>query len=197
MTTKEPPPSINDVARLVADLDEELKGIVSDMTEVLDRTVALPEPAPGLDDDPDEVTLPDEFELPEPDEPLPEAETDPVVLPDDFEIAAADISPAADHDHFFELDFEFKGDIEIVADEPDETKADETKADDFDSPLPDFTSGDWDDGPEISIPPAGASEDQPTARIADLTVREFSLLVERAVARGVRRALRKQGRDDE
>lgn len=210
MTTNQPPSSADDITRLSASLDEELKDIISDMTEVLDRAdftpAPLPEtaPTPIEAEGPDEVILPDEFELPEPDAPPPpEPWPGPAILADDFEAAAADISPADDHDQAFDLELGPGTEIEIV-----DMELTEMETDDFDSPLPDFNPDDWNDSPEEDGPfdrrPVFAAaptdereeaDERLTVRVGDLSVREFSRLIERAVARGVRQALRVKGGD--
>lgn len=201
MTDNQPPMAADEVARLSASLDEELMDILSDLGHVLELTGQPPEPpaetAPPPLEGPDEVVLPDEFELPEGDAPPPAPEPQaappagPPRLADDFESAAADISPAADHDHLFDLELTSDGgmEIEIVEVEPGPPLED-----DFDAPLPDFKPDDWDDQSDSEDRPEPVPDeaDQLTVKVGDLSVREFSRLIEKAVARGVRQALRKE-----
>ena len=201
MTDKQPPMAADDVARLSASLDEELMDILSDLGHVLELTGQSPEPqaegTPPPLEGPDEVVLPDEFELPMaatmPPDPEPPAGTPR--LADDFETAAADISPAADHDHLFDLELTAGGEMEV---EIVEVEPGRPLEDDFDAPLPDFKPNDWDDQAEADADQSVEEDDQLTVKVGDLSVREFSRLIEKAVARGVRQALRKEsGEPDE
>ena len=166
----------SNIARSSAELDAELEQVFEDLENVLGKSESDLSPDQAdfpQADEPDDVVLPDDFELPAavpPAQPLPEA---PVpVLPDDFERSAAGISPAADHDPFAEPAPEKIEPLELT-DAP------------FESPY--FPA------PPAAEKPKAAAPAWP-ATVKELSPDDLAALIEGAVARGVEAALRKQGR---
>lgn len=196
----------SDIVTASAGLDEELQEIFADMEAVLGKprsAAQQDEAGPGADDfdsplppeevEPwlrkpagrarddeagldEEVILPDEFELPP-----PAGRRSP--LAGDFEHSAAVIAPAADRE---DLDEE-----ELYGPAADLAPAETTRAARPGHP-------DESELPEAEILPDDGPADEPdfayAATVAQLSPEDFSRLVERAVIRGLSKALKKSGR---
>ncbi|MDR1045837.1 MAG: hypothetical protein LBP33_12110 [Candidatus Adiutrix sp.] len=164
-----PPWDRSEAARHSAEIDAEVEEIFEELEMALGKP-AVPGAAadgPGPPGRPDDVVLPDDFELPAgaPADPAPPAP----ILPDDFELSAAAIAPAADHDP-------------LAGPGPGES-----------APLElELESGfGADPGPWAGAAP-GPRPGAPLT-VAELSPRELADLIERAVERAFRAALRDRG----